>query len=558
MNNTFPVSKIKTQDTAMELRCVVAAPVLSFLIEKYGIKKTEQIISETQMSMEYLSDENNWISFDYFSCLLQKLVEITNDPMSPFYSAQQYTNTKSYKAIGFLVTHLGSPATMYKLFVKFHKLWNKIGNCKILESGSNSCKISIQFPRHKLNANNCLAIQGGLTAFPHIAGLPFAKLEETQCACKGADSCVYNITWTNKPERIWGLTGFITGLSIGLLIVFFFGANSYCFAITILLSLLGYFIGREWDYKNRLSNVYIHHEKTAISLLETVRTTERLNRELQQRVILRTEELSHANDALKKAVVELNKSQEARLLAEKQAAVGTLAGGMAHEMNSPINAARLSVQALEEELSDTSELGHILKTISNSMDRCCRIVNNLLSFSREPRRYTNSRIDETLKTTIELFNTEQTGNIKLNVDIQPDIPPLNLDELQIQQVIFNLLNNASDAMNGKGRIDISLKAEEHDVVLTVQDYGPGISKDIIKHIYDPFFTTKSQTGKGLGLGLAITYQLVKKNDGTIEVSSEANKGAIFTVRFKKESQPQQQTLLELTERPAILNIEDDQ
>jgi signal transduction histidine kinase len=138
---------------------------------------------------------------------------------------------------------------------------------------------------------------------------------------------------------------------------------------------------------------------------------------------------------------------------------------------------------------------------------------------------------------ISLFLREHPEGISVSKDISPGLSRVCLDRAQTQQVVLNLLSNASNAMGGDGQIDVCLKQERGGLALTVRDYGRGMSDSVRQKVFDPFFTTR-HTGeeKGMGLGLSIAYQLVRRNGGTIEVESKEGQGAKFTVRFPADAE----------------------
>jgi signal transduction histidine kinase len=537
-------SGLQMNDMAMELKCVVSVPVLKYLRAKYGDAEMKRIVAETGMAPEYVANSANWISFDYFSRLLRKLVDVTGDPNSPFEAARLHSDKGSYTAVGLILIQLDSPETVYRLIVQFHSLWTKVNEWRLLEIGRNRCVISVSFPAAKQDRNNCLAIQGSLAAAPHQFGLPSATVEEKQCACNGAGACVYEIHWVNKPTRLWGFTGALAGLAAGLGFWFAQGAPSLI-GFSTLLALAGYVAGRRIDYGVRLKKVYTQNEEQANSLLESIREIEKLNQDLQQKVEQRTAELSHANERLESTIKDLRESQEKVILAERQGAVGVLAAGMAHEMNNPMNAIRLSLQALRESLLPGDEMSTVVETAIRATGRCSRIVSDLLSFSREPQQIAAVSLRDIVTETLIDFQKDHPGEFRITTQFSVPVVPLHLDRAQIKQAITNILANAYDAMEGKGEVDVSLDGGDKDVVLTITDHGPGIEEALLRRVFDPFFTTKkSAARKGTGLGLSIAYQLVHRNGGVIEVHSEKGRGAAFVIRFPltaDKSAPHDQT-----------------
>lgn len=525
---SYPLDKVDPADTAMELKCSVAAAVLEFIKNTYSDEKRDQIVFETKMNLEYLLDTRNWISFAYYCRMLRALVALTGDARSAFESGRQNTNLDSYGNVARFIAHLLAPGATYSLMVRYTSLWNKIASWEMPSYKNGECVIRITNIKHKQDKLNCLNIQGGLEAVPCIFGLPFAHVEELECACDGHASCTYRITWVPMPERLWGAIGFTTGLAVGVAIGSFLEWNVVSLLHTLFLSAGGYFIGRRHDFNSRLKQVYLQNAEQAESMLKLLRDVEELNKDLQEKVELRTVEL-------KKTMEDLKQSQAKVLIAEKQSAVGVLAAGMAHEFNNPLNAICISAQSLKEDVGDDGLLRPQVEIIERASGRCRRIVNDLLSYSREPRRQMGVRLDEIVKDSVSLFLAEHPGGIEISKTMAGTLPVMQMDRLQVQQVILNLLKNASDAMNDHGLVEVSLHGDSKNIVLAVKDHGPGMSESLRKKIFDPFFTTK-QTGKGLGL--SITYQLVTRNGGTIDVSSREGEGSTFTISFPiPESEP---------------------
>ena len=227
----------------------------------------------------------------------------------------------------------------------------------------------------------------------------------------------------------------------------------------------------------------------------------------------------------------LEASREREIKAQRQAAVGVLAAGMAHEINSPLNAVSLSLQSMTEKLPAETECGAELGTMSRALVRCKRIVTELLAFARNPRSDPDSRIEETVERSLTLFRREHPG-VRVEREIRRDMPRLTIDRLQMQQAILNLLVNASDAMNGTGAVRVTLARENDRIALHVVDDGPGIKEEEVSRIFDPFYSSKP-SGRGMGLGLPITAEIVGRNGGRIEVVRDG-KGGHFVVSFPCE------------------------
>jgi PAS domain S-box-containing protein len=219
---------------------------------------------------------------------------------------------------------------------------------------------------------------------------------------------------------------------------------------------------------------------------------------------------------------------------EKLAAIGTLAAGVAHEINNPIGIMTSRIELMLEDaetLRLPTAVREDLAVLERNAQRVGRIAQGLLSFARRGsglRQPTdlNAVVGETLL----LFETNaRMAGIAAERRLAPDLPPVEADPGQLQQVILNLLNNARDALGDRGEIRVETgRARDRPgwVRLVVADTGPGIPPEVKSRIFLPFFTTKVG---GTGLGLPISHRIVQDHQGVIEVSSEPGAGATFTI-----------------------------
>jgi len=207
---------------------------------------------------------------------------------------------------------------------------------------------------------------------------------------------------------------------------------------------------------------------------------------------------------------------------EKLASIGTLAAGVAHEINNPIAVILGFSEHLLGETESLPEIHETLKVIEEEGLRCKKIVENLLTFARSPE-VTETSADVTgilEKTLVVITNTLLTKKIRLESDLTPHLPRVKGDPRELQQVFINLINNAMDAMRGGGLLRVTtLPAPDGKrVAIEFSDTGNGIPREAQAKIFDPFFTTK-RTGEGTGLGLSMSYGIITKFGGTIIFSS---------------------------------------
>ncbi len=228
---------------------------------------------------------------------------------------------------------------------------------------------------------------------------------------------------------------------------------------------------------------------------------------------------------------EIECKNEELLRNRKLASIGTLASGVAHELNNPLNNIYLSAQILSKEVGGRTDCPSIVRETVNDIYsqtlRVKRIVSDLLEFSRaKPPILELINIVELINDILhQMTATGEIGKVICSLKSSNAVY-LRADRHLMEQVFINLFANAVQAMNGEGKLTISITAEQDTVVCQIADTGAGIPPENMQRIFDPFFTTK---GRGTGLGLAIVYNIIEKHNGRITVESHEDKGTIFTI-----------------------------
>lgn len=231
---------------------------------------------------------------------------------------------------------------------------------------------------------------------------------------------------------------------------------------------------------------------------------------------------------------DLEQTHNMLMQSEKMAGLGRLAAGVAHEINNPMSGIMLYSNLIKEDLGDDHPAAADLETIINEAERCKVIVADLLEFSHQ-KSYEMALIDlnEVIAKTLTVVQNQPLfQNIEINKRLNSSLPPIFGNTIRLNQVILNIVVNAAQAMDGRGRLDITSRTRaNHDInEIIITDNGPGIDKNIVDQIFEPFFTTKS-TGEGTGLGLSVSYAIIKEHKGSIRVSSTFGEGTTFTLRF---------------------------
>ncbi len=249
--------------------------------------------------------------------------------------------------------------------------------------------------------------------------------------------------------------------------------------------------------------------------------------------------ITEKNNDLQSLVNQLKESQSMLVQSEKMSAVGTLAAGIAHELNNPLMVIINFVQYCIKHTPSSDKKSSILKDVELEAKRCSDIVSNLLTFSRTGRDedgvFEKANCPEILNRVFRLLDYRiENENIYVQKNYNGDMPDIQANINNIQQLFLNILTNAFDALDGadKKEVNIMIKNDRENVYITISDTGPGIGPDIIENIFDPFFTTKA-VGEGTGLGLSICNNIVNEHNGKITCKSIPDKGATFNIQLPR-------------------------
>jgi two-component system, NtrC family, sensor kinase len=224
---------------------------------------------------------------------------------------------------------------------------------------------------------------------------------------------------------------------------------------------------------------------------------------------------------------------EQRLVqADKLSSIGLLAAGVAHEVNTPLAVISTYAQMLAKQVADDTQKSVILDKIAKQTFRASEIVNSLLNFSRtSSTSFGEVKLNRVIQETLSLLEHQlQKTGIQVRTELDPDLGPVHGNAGKLQQVFLNLILNARDAMRGGGAVEVRTWAEGTHAHIEVADSGTGISPEHLHRIYDPFFTTKPAR-QGTGLGLAVTYGIIKEHGGSIEVTNRPAGGARFRIEL---------------------------
>ncbi len=245
--------------------------------------------------------------------------------------------------------------------------------------------------------------------------------------------------------------------------------------------------------------------------------------------IKRNDEIGDLAQSFNQMVRDLRNKEKQIIRSEKLATVGKLAAGVAHEINNPLGNISLYAQMLSQKIKD-GEARKKLKIIEEQATQAARIVKSLLEFSRQMEpKFRKVNLNEVVNKTLEILQPQiSINNIKVIKNLDSGLPEVKVDPVQIQQVLVNMIKNAIEAMSEGGTLIIETRRRDGEIEIGIIDTGEGIPEENLSKIFDPFFSTKG-VGKGTGLGLSVSYGIVERHGGRIEVESEVGVGSTFRI-----------------------------
>lgn len=530
--------ELNPKNTKLELSVRIINHILHSFEADYGRNELVKFMDKTGLPLKYFQNEYNWVSFEYHCNLLNQLVKYTGDKDIPYkYGMNIIKYSDSLGVMKTLFTLTPSPSYVYKTLVATSPRYSKNGIYKNTEIKKNKAIIEFQhFKNFKADKNNCMHIRGIFTSIPTFFGLPYANVKELQCAADGADSCIYEITWQKLPV----LKNKIFSLLVGIFIVVtlysiinwkIINLLTLAYIATFLIPIAFFLGGHVLDYKRTIKgNSEILDEQNR-AIINSLQSTQEINEELQIKIDQRTHEINVANKKLEATYEQIRNTEKKLLVAERMRGVARLAAGVAHEINNPMGAVRNYIQEMIEVIPDADTRKPTLKKTEAATEESKILINDLLSFARmdEDLHIIEIDINEVIdKIIINVHHTFSNFNIKINKELESDLPIINSDPLQVNQIFTNLIINSYKAIKDKGEIKIKTYSKNDEIHVDIWDNGDIIPDYMIDKVFDPY--QKDMDGiDRKELGLVISYNIVKRFNGDIKINSSADKGTTFFV-----------------------------
>jgi signal transduction histidine kinase len=249
--------------------------------------------------------------------------------------------------------------------------------------------------------------------------------------------------------------------------------------------------------------------------------------DLGPRAIVATgDEIGELAETFEEMVAAIRKARADLVHAERLATIGKMAAHITHEVRNPLSSISLNLELLEEELGGAGsreERVQLVAAIQREVERLSQIAEQYLSVVREPRlRLARESPEDLVRELVAFVRPElERAGIKCVLEVAPGLPKIDLDEAQLRQALLNLIRNAREAQPKGGEVAVRVAAEVGEVILCVEDDGPGVPAELAGSIFDPFYTTKQ---RGTGLGLAVTRSIVEAHGGTIRCEPREPRG----------------------------------
>ena len=528
-----------------DISCRLTSVVLKYIEKEKGREGVEEYVKKVGLGEEYLNDHHNWLSFDAYTKQFEYAVEILGDKDAPFKIGISSGERGNVGAVFVFVRGLANPYMAYRLLKEIQNRFSRATKVDLLHLDNNRALIkSIVTHGHSMTKEACDFRKGIYASTPMAWDLPAAQIKERQCQAEGADSCIYEVSWTNRSAGYMAKSGLAAGLLFDIVIYNYISQFQQIDSMArtfLMLSipLIGYFAGKIIDLRHTIkTNLLISAEQNeeidrSMRLLEAKHEElELLNLGLEKKVEERTGELNKSNMELAEALSRLKALDRMK---------SDFVSHVSHELRTPLAAIKGSVDNMLDGITGmiNDKQQQYLFRIRNNTDRLIRLINDLLDISRIESGKIKLRFQAVPIRDIIRDVKENLMPVAKEKDIEfaasdSEWNDLNVkaDRDKLSQIFTNLLDNAIKFSKTGGRIEIVLSAQNDDFIkASVIDYGMGIPEKDKENVFEKFYQAHNDSDvkkKGTGLGLAITKSLVELHGGKIWVNSKEGEGSDFS------------------------------
>lgn len=501
---------------SLELSCRYVTPLLDIADAEGLTDGVHELIGPWRVTLPELRDESNWVSLRFCEALVDWLgARVGADTLA----TRVAHAAMSPRALGVLypvLRAIGSPRMGYGALPQLVPRMNKVSAVAV--SGVRRGFAQIEYrpadPAHREESPLvCQLRRAQIAAGPTLWGLPPARIDESQCQARGADSCRYQVRWLERATWKGAALGLVGGGALAFVL-------PHALPVAALALAAGAALGRIWDMRSHARELRAFVDEHDQVLTQALDTTERRFKELQQAK-------AEVDARVEQRTAELKVATERRVHTEKLAVLGTLAAGLAHEVRNPANAIINGLGPVRRHLTDVGTDPDYVAAVQIAIEageQISNLVGDLLDVGRTDRGFEPWDPHQGIEAAIRLLSTRGQHvaferDFRFRGEIVGRPPALN-------QIFLNLFDNAVRAAGKDGRVRVTSRPERGGVEITVADSGPGVPPELAQRIFDPFVTTR-ELGDGTGLGLHFSRQVAYDHGGSLDLVAVPGWGACF-------------------------------
>lgn len=488
------------------------------------------------LPISYFENLNNFVSLRLAENVAETLERASGDVA---FARNAGLLSMSPRAMGFayhLLRAVGTPKLAYQKAIEFVPNLNRIGTFTIERIAHDSMTLRYISSRPERTRVFCEHRQAQFSSVPTIWGMPPAKVIETNCQVTGSGFCRYEFTWIN-PSSLWsrhfGLVVGVAAAATGY--AFDIGMISSGISFAAIAPLLGVLFDSRREVRRKELQIRAHADGLTLSLAEiearhrelvkAKAEVDKTNRELEERVALRTNQLSRA----------LEEQQRLDRLKTQ------FFDNVSHELRTPLTLILLPLEKLLSDYSIQTSVRDQLGTVHRSASKLLNLINGLLDLAKLSEgkvrlNYDQVSVGQLLRDLVRSFSSlSERKGVAIKFSTPENLCVVHADEDILESVFQNLISNALKFTGSGGTISIAVSEDESSFLISIADTGVGISAEDLPLLFNRFAQAKDgirRTG-GTGIGLALVKERLELHSGTISVSSEVGKGSTFTVRLPK-------------------------